>query len=245
MKTFGLIGYPLSHSFSKKYFTEKFRKENISDCQYELYELKSIHELPSLINSVPGLTGLNVTIPYKQEVKQFIDRLDPSAEKVGAVNVVKINGNILTGYNSDYYGFRQSLVNWLPHLNLKALVLGSGGSSKAVTSALVDLQVPFRIVSRTAGEGLVTYQDLDRDQSIFRTHALIINTTPVGMNPNVDAAPPLRYEWLNSDNYLYDLVYNPEETKFMLLGKAQGAQVKNGLEMLYLQAEKSWEIWGG
>jgi shikimate dehydrogenase len=242
MKTFGLIGYPLSHSFSKKYFTAKFEKENITGCQYELFELKDIQELPLLIEETPGLRGLNVTIPYKQEVKQFLDSLDSSAEKVGAVNVVKINDDkTLTGYNSDYYGFRQSLENWLPRLDFKALVLGTGGSSKAVTSALVDLNIPFRKVSRNAGGGLTTYQDLD--ESLLKTHKLIINTTPLGMSPNTDAAPPIRYEWLDSENYLYDLIYNPEETKFMMLGKARGAQVKNGLEMLHLQAEKSWEIW--
>jgi shikimate dehydrogenase len=246
MNIFGLIGYPLSHSFSKKYFTEKFEKENIPDCRYELFELKSIQELPALINETLGLRGLNVTIPYKQEVKQFLDGFDPSAEKVGAVNVIKINHDLtLSGFNSDYYGFKVSLDRWLPDLDFKALVLGSGGASKAVTSALTDLNISYKIISRSPGEGVITYKDLEDDESLIRSHKLIINTTPVGMSPNTDASPPLKYELLDQNNFLYDLVYNPEETLFMVLGKARGAKVKNGIEMLHLQAEKSWEIWNG
>jgi shikimate dehydrogenase len=244
MRIFGLIGFPLSHSFSKKYFTEKFEREQIPECRYELFELKSITELLGLIDSQPDLQGLNVTIPYKQEVKQYIHQYDKSAEKVGAVNVIKVHvDKTLTGYNSDYYGFKLSLEDWLPHLNFRALVLGTGGASKAVIPALDDLGIANILVSRSGGNGLISYNELNENPKYYQTHRLIINTTPLGMSPNVDSCPELNYQLMNHDNYLYDLVYNPLETKFMLQGKANGAQVKNGLEMLHLQAEKSWEIW--
>ena len=246
MKLYGLIGFPLSHSFSKKYFASKFEKEHITDCRYELFELKTIKEFPSLVASISGLKGLNVTIPYKQDVKQFLHQFDVSAEKVGAVNVIKVDkGGILTGFNSDYYGFKRSLESWLPHLNFKALVLGSGGASKAVVAALNDLKIPFLLISRQSGNGDLTYEQLNEDLTYYRSHQLIVNTTPLGMSPHTEGYPDLLYDLMGETHYLYDLVYNPEETKMMTLGALKGANVKNGLEMLHLQAEKSWEIWNG
>lgn len=246
MRLFGLIGYPLSHSFSKAYFTQKFEKEGIADCRYDLFELKSIEEFPALLKDHPELAGLNVTIPYKQQVQQYIHLFDDSATQVGAVNVIRVNrDHSLTGFNSDYYGFRTSLRKWLPGLHFKALILGSGGASKAVAAALKDLRIPFELVSRSVGKGSMTYAQLEEDPGWYDSHRLIINTTPAGMSPNIDQAPPISYEYITKRHYLYDLVYNPEETKFMRLGLEKGANVKNGLEMLHLQAEKSWEIWGG
>jgi shikimate dehydrogenase len=245
MRLFGLIGYPLSHSFSKKYFSEKFEKENVSDVAYELFELPKIEDFQQLIKQQPNLHGLNVTIPYKQAVIPFLDELDASARKVGAVNVIRFQEGKRIGYNSDYYGFKQSLQNWLPkdNTNINALVLGTGGASKAVAAALTDLEIPFYLISRNAGGNSLSYEQLQESPAIFQRPRLIINTTPLGMAPNTGTAPPIVYEKLNSEYFLYDLVYNPAETRFMQLGKEKGATVKNGLEMLHLQAEKAWEIW--
>lgn len=247
MKLFGLIGHPLSHSFSKKYFTEKFKKEGIYDCQYELFDIDSIEKLPSLLKENPQLLGLNVTIPYKQEVFKYLDEVDPSAKDIGAVNVIKIDHGKLKGYNSDYLGFKISLTEFMgrdllmPKLN--ALVLGSGGASKAVKAALNDLDIAFKIVSRNSGfrEDMITYNDVDKD--IIETHQLIINTTPLGMSPKVDTCPQLPYSLLSRAHYLFDLVYNPENTFFMQKGNAAGAKAINGMRMLILQAEEAWKIW--
>jgi shikimate dehydrogenase len=242
-RLFGLIGFPLGHSFSKKYFTDKFAKENIKECLYEKFEIESITQLPTLIKNNPGLEGLNVTIPHKQNVIPFLNKKDKSAEKVGAVNVLKISkeGEI-TGYNSDYYGFKTSLEKWLPkYSQFRALVLGSGGASKAVIATLDDMKIPFLLVSRQEKDKAITYEEITEE--ILQSHHLLINTTPLGMSPETETFPPISYNLLTEKHYLYDLVYNPEETAFMLKGKAAGAKVKNGLEMLILQAEKSWEIW--
>lgn len=246
MKIFGLIGYPLSHSFSQKYFSEKFRKEKIRDVVYENFEIKHIDDLPALLDSYPDLKGLNVTIPYKEDVGKYIDNLDHSAEKVGAVNVIKIlpDGSKI-GFNSDYYGFRTSLETWISNSisNLKALVLGTGGASKAVCIVLDDCNIPFSTVSRDIAKADYDYYELTEDTGIIQDHRLIINSTPLGMYPNVNEAPHLPYELLNADFYLYDLIYNPEITLFLNKGREAGARIKNGLEMLELQAEKSWDIW--
>lgn len=245
MTRYGLIGFPLTHSFSKRYFTEKFSRENISDSQYELFEMPDISELPNLL-TLPGLRGLNVTIPHKQAVIPYLNRLDPSAEKIGAVNVIKFESDgSHTGFNSDYYGFRQSLADWLvaqdrPTDDIQALVLGTGGASKAVTVALIDLGIPFTYVSRTKTPNALTYDELP---AVVPDYALIINGSPVGTYPHVDDAPALPYELLTAKHMLYDLVYNPAETLFMKLGRKQGASAHNGLRMLELQAEKAWEIW--
>lgn len=246
MKIFGLIGFPLSHSFSQKYFSEKFRKDKIHDVGYQNFEIKHIDDLPALIDSYPELRGLNVTIPYKEEVKKYMDKLDQSAEKVGAVNVIKIlpDGSKI-GFNSDYYGFRTSLETWISNNipNLRALVLGTGGAAKAVRIVLNDCNIPYSTVSRNIAKADYDYYELTENSQIIMEHRLIINTTPLGMYPDVNEAPHLPYELLTEDFYLYDLIYNPATTLFLNKGRENGAKIKNGLEMLELQAEKSWDIW--
>lgn len=245
IKQLGLIGKPLSHSFSKSYFTEKFRTSGITDYSYGLFELNSINELLPLIESNPNLIGINVTIPYKQVVIPFLQEISGEAKTIGAVNVIKIVSGKLTGYNSDYYGFKTSLLNWLPKdWQGKALVLGSGGASLAVIAVLNHCNIPHQVLGRAKANQKMAYYEA-KDLDLISTHKLIINTTPLGMQPNIQTAPDLDYQKISKDHYLYDLVYNPETTQFMKLGTRQGCQVKNGLEMLELQAEKSWEIWTG
>ena len=242
-KQLGLIGRPLSHSFSKAYFAEKFNRSHIEDYSYRHFELQNIEELIDLLNDTPNLIGLNVTIPYKQEVLPYLSELSQEARTIGAVNVIKIGDGKLIGYNSDYYGFKTSLVRWMPtNWQGKALVLGTGGASLAVHAVLQDCKIPSVKVSRHAGPGCLSYKQV-ADQNMLETHHLVINTTPLGMHPEVDSCADLNYESLDTRHFLYDLVYNPETTRFMQYGTAAGAQVKNGLEMLELQAEKSWEIW--
>lgn len=243
MRKFGLIGYPLSHSFSKKYFTEKFEKEGVTDAQYELYPIEQIDQLPDLISSNPELVGLNVTIPYKEQVIPFLDELDEKAEAIGAVNTILIRDGKLKGYNTDYYGFKHSLVKFVgPNpMPEKALILGTGGASKAVRAALEDLGLSYQFVSRRPTEDQLSYEDLNK--SYPNTSTLVINTTPLGMAPNIDSLPNLPYDQLTTNHFLYDLVYNPLITAFMKKGIEQNCWVKNGLEMLYGQAEKAWEIW--
>lgn len=250
MRIFGLIGYPLTHSFSKKYFTEKFEKEGIENSRYELLELPDYHHFPELIKANPDLSGLNVTIPHKQNIIPFLDELDvASAERIGAVNTIKfLPDGKLKGYNTDYYGFRISLEQWLGSLKivpsqLKSLVLGNGGAAKAVLAALNDLQIEYTIVSRQPEHqsAAISYHDLTAD--VVAQHLLIINTSPVGTYPKTEECPAIPYELLGANHLLYDLVYNPAETLFLKKGKEQGAQIHNGLPMLQLQAEKAWEIW--
>ncbi len=245
MIRYGLIGYPLSHSFSKQYFAHKFSQEGIANTTYALFPLARIEDLPELLEQRPHLVGLNVTIPYKQQIIPFLDRLDPVAERIGAVNTIKIDpvSGERVGYNSDYYGFKQSLEPWLKEKEVKqALVLGTGGASKAVICALQDLGVSCQYVSRHASPEAITYEAL-RSDFLLADFSIIVNTTPLGMSPHVDTAPDLNYDQLTAAQLCYDLVYNPEETLFMKRAATQGASVKNGLEMLHLQAEKSWEIW--
>lgn len=257
MTTYGLIGYPLGHSFSRKFFTEKFEKEGI-DAQYLNFEIPSIEEFPKIIESHPDLRGLNVTIPYKQQVMQYLDDISPEAKAIGAVNVVKVSPQLstvnsklstlnakpkLTGYNSDVIGFVNSIRPLLKPHHQKALILGTGGASKAIHYGLTEkLGLETLFVSRTAREGMITYDDIDA--SVLKEYEVIVNCSPVGMYPHVDECPALPYEVMNENHLLYDLVYNPLETLFMKKGAAQGATVKNGLEMLYLQAIASWEFWG-
>ena len=245
MNEFGLIGKKLSHSFSKDYFDRKFIYLDLHDHSYHLHELDSISELPSLLESHPELKGLNVTIPYKEDIIPYLSGLDKSAEKVGAVNVVKVLPNrSLKGYNSDYFGFKSSLTNWIQQFKtLNTLVLGTGGSSKAVQAVLTDLEISYTIVSRTKLENTLTYEELMQDPSIVRSHLLIVNCTPLGMYPGIHTFPQINYNELTEAHSLFDLVYNPEITQFLNKGFAKGCQTKNGLEMLNLQAEKSWEIW--
>jgi shikimate dehydrogenase len=243
MRLFGLIGFPLGHSFSKKYFADKFAKENITNASYRLFEMPRI-EAVNLVFDMPGLKGFNVTIPYKAAIMPYLNALDQSAEKVGAVNVVKVEEDgTRRGFNSDYYGFRASLEKWLPHQTTGALVLGTGGAAQAVKAVLRDMQIPLSTVSRDSAKADFCYDDLSHHPDILNQHKLIVNTTPLGTYPIVEAAPELPYHRMDHNFFLYDLVYNPSETLFMKKGKAVGAHVKNGLEMLELQAEKSWEIW--
>jgi len=239
MPSFGLIGRKLGHSFSKEYFETKFDELNLTDHSYNLFELDDIGEIEKILKLKPK--GLNVTVPYKQEIIPYLNRLDDSAEKVGAVNVVSLEKNAFVGYNSDYYGFKTSLQHWLSNTTLKALVLGTGGASKAVIAALDELGIEVQSVSRTSGNNLITYDEVTSD--IIEQHQLIINTTPLGMYPETNECPDIPYDSVTNQHYLHDLVYNPEKTVFLKKGEAKGAQVKNGLEMLHLQAEKSWEIW--
>ena len=247
MNTYGLIGYPLGHSFSRKFFTEKFAKEGI-DAQYLNFEIPSIEEFPNIIKNNPTLRGLNVTIPYKQQVMQYLDDISEEAKAIGAVNVVKcqlstVNSQLhLTGYNSDVIGFVESIKPLLKPHHKKALILGTGGASKAIRYGLEKkLGMKTLFVSRSAREGMITYEEVTAE--VLKEYEVIVNCSPVGMYPHVDECPALPYEALNENNLLYDLVYNPLETLFMKKGAAQGATVKNGLEMLHLQAIASWEFW--
>lgn len=247
MKKFGLIGYPLSHSFSQKYFSEKFNNEGITDCEYSNYALESIELLPNLIKNNKELVGLNVTIPYKEQVIPYLDEIDASAKEIGAVNTIKITrigeNYKLKGYNSDVYGFRKPLEEHINEKHKKALILGTGGASKAVAWVLKNLDISYSFVSRTPkAEHDFAYEDLTGE--IIAEHNLIVNTSPIGMYPNVKQAPNLPYCSITSNHILYDLVYNPEKTRFLKKGASKKATLLNGLPMLFLQAEKSWEIWG-
>lgn len=243
MKQFGLIGFPLSHSFSKAYFTEKFQNLGLSDYQYGLYELPDIAGFPELLKANPNLQGLNVTIPHKESVMPYLDEIDADAQAIGAVNVIRIQNGKTTGYNSDYAGFRNSLLHFLDGAKpAEALILGTGGASKAVCRCLLDLGIEYTFVSRTAAPGQLSYAQLHTQEIVAQT-PLIINSTPLGMYPNVDSCPDLPYAQIGSDHFLFDLIYNPRETLFMKKGKERGAQTMDGLEMLIGQAERAWEIW--
>ena len=250
MRLYGLTGFPLSHSFSEKYFTEKFRAGNITDATYKLFPLEKIEDLPALIAANPDLRGLNVTIPYKEAVLPYLDELDETAKAVGAVNTIKISHltshvSRLIGYNTDVYGFRQSLKPFLTSQHERALILGTGGASKAVEYVLKQIGVECIFVSRKkkeiAGKTVLAYEALN--PYVINACKLIVNSTPLGMFPNVDEFPSLPYPSLTSSHLLYDLVYNPAETEFLRRGKQHGAQTMNGMDMLKMQAEKAWEIW--
>lgn len=242
MEKFGLVGYPLGHSFSKKYFTDKFQKLGLKDHSYELFEMESIDQFPSVWER-PDLIGVNVTVPHKENVFPFLANLDESAQKVGAVNVIKRENGSLKGYNTDYLAFKETLENWLPDSKPSALILGTGGSSKAVRAALSELKIDYQLISRSKETGDYTYSDLHDHPEVLKAHALIINTTPLGTFPKTEGKADLPYDHLTSEHFLYDLVYNPEVSAFLGEGQSRGAQIKNGLEMLQLQAEKSWLIW--
>ena len=245
MSTFGLIGYPLGHSFSKKYFTSKFEREGIEDCRYELFPVEHIAAVTELIASNPDLRGLNVTIPYKVAVLPFLQETEAAAKAIGAVNCIAVSregGRItLKGYNTDAYGFSESLKPLLGPQHTAALILGDGGAARAVKYVLDTLQISWKSVVRKPEEHQLGYAQLD--EAVLQQHRLIINTSPVGTFPDIDAAPAIPYPYLGPEHLLYDLVYNPEMTAFLKQGKARGAAVKNGLEMLRLQAERSWTIW--
>lgn len=247
MKKFGLIGYPLGHSFSRNFFNEKFHSENIR-AEYVNFEISTIEQFPEVIKANPNLCGLNVTIPYKEKVIPYLNRLDPDAATIGAVNVIRFERNAfgkveLTGYNSDVIGFERSIEPLLEPHHKKALILGTGGASKAVKHALERLGLDIRFVSRTAHDNplYLTYNELTPE--IMADYKVIVNTSPVGMYPHADEFPDIPYECLTSQHLLYDLLYNPDTTLFLKKGSEQGAVVKNGLEMLLLQAFAAWDIW--
>ncbi len=237
---YGLIGFPLTHSFSPAYFKMKFAAQHL-DAVYELFPIKAIREFPELLKNNPDLAGLNVTTPYKEAIIRYIDDLDKVAEEIGAVNCLAFNDGKLKGYNTDAVAFEKSLNPLLKSQHTQALILGTGGSSKAVAYTLTQLGIPYRKVSRDKTDEVFTYAELSNE--IIAHYKLIINTTPVGMYPNVDDVPPISFRSIGENHLVYDLIYNPEETKFLSLAKARGAVVKNGFEMLQLQAEASWEIW--
>lgn len=257
MKKYGLIGHPLTHSFSKKYFTDKFSNEGLDNYQYDLYPLLNLSDLPELINSIPNLCGLNVTVPHKIGVMYYLDKVDPAAKEIGAVNCIRIvnhqpveaffSGEFssmkvrLEGFNTDAFAFEESLKPLLKKYHQKALILGTGGASRAVAYVLNKLGISYRTVSRRAIAKQLSYKKLN--QEILKENLLIINTTPLGTFPKIEECPDIPYEYLGNKHLLYDLVYNPAETEFLKRGKLRGAAIKNGLEMLHMQAEKSWEIW--
>ena len=246
MDKYGLIGYPLGHSFSIGYFNEKFDNENIN-ARYINFEIPSIEDFIEVIDSNPELRGLNVTIPYKEQVIPYLDSLSPEATAIGAVNVIRVTHKgkktQLKGLNSDVIGFTRSIEPLLERHHKKALILGTGGASKAIDFGLRSLGLETKFVSRTKRDGILCYEDITAD--IIQEYNVIVNCTPLGMYPNVDSCPKLPYEAMDSHTLLYDLLYNPDETLFMTKGREQGAVVKNGLEMLLLQAFASWEFWNG
>ncbi len=246
MRTYGLIGYPLEHSFSAGYFAEKFKKENITDAQYLNFPIENIEQFPTLFSKGFTICGLNVTIPYKEKVIPYLNELSEGAQAIKAVNTIKIvyqNGiKKLIGYNTDEFGFRQTLLSNLKNYHRNALVLGTGGASKAITYVLDTLRINYLLVSRNPdGTNQIGYHQIDA--SIMNQYHIIINTTPVGMYPNVDEKPPIPYHMLTRYHLLYDLIYNPLKTAFLIEGEKYGCLTMNGLGMLYLQAEKAWEIW--
>ncbi len=244
-KLFGLIGYPLSHSFSKKYFTEKFKKEGITHHEYELFPIEDISAFHGLVQEQGDLVGLNVTLPYKELVVKYLDHLDDAVKEIGACNTIHFTKNGATGYNTDVYGFELSLKTCLEKYSgdkvTRALILGTGGAAKAVAYVLRKLEIEYFFVSRSANKGHLTYDEVDGE--VVLEYPLIINTTPVGTSPNVDSSPAIDYSSLTENNILFDLVYNPEKTLFLRNGEQKGCVIQNGMDMLYFQAEKAWEIW--
>lgn len=243
-KVFGLIGASVSHSFSKAYFDEKFFREGLRDYHYELFPLGSIKDIEPLLKDTKGLAGLNVTIPFKEQVLKYLDEVDGFAKKIGAVNVIKIKDGKLKGFNTDSEAFYETIEKWLPKdKTFKGLILGTGGSSKAVQEALKKLKIDFKVVSRQSKKADLTYEDLERNPKLISDSLLVINTTPLGMSPNTEIMPPVDFENITPDHYVYDLIYNPARTMLLQKAEMRNATIKNGLEMLHIQAEKSWMIW--
>jgi shikimate dehydrogenase len=243
MKLFGLIGYPLGHSFSKQYFTEKFANEGLADCAFEAFPIESIEAFPDLLLNNKNLKGLSVTIPYKEQVLQYVDELSDEVKFIGATNSLKISDNRLIAYNTDIIGFEKSFCKELKPVHSKALILGTGGASKAVQFVLRKLNIYYLVVTRNKNfeKGYCNYNLID--EAIMKEYTVIINCSPVGMSPNENAYPKIPYHLITPDHYLYDLVYMPAKTIFLQKGEAQGATIQNGYEMLILQAEASWKIW--
>ncbi|MES1214209.1 MAG: shikimate dehydrogenase [Bacteroidota bacterium] len=242
MRLFGLIGYPLSHSFSKKYFEEKFKKEGLIDCNYELFSISSIDDLKKILQENPDLRGLNVTIPYKIQVLPWLHSQPGIPQGLEACNCIKISDGKLSGFNTDVIGFEKSLLPLLQVHHTKALILGNGGATASVAFVLKKLNIDFDIVSRSLHNGsALTYKDVNEEA--IRNNLLIINTTPLGMYPTTDQCPDIPYQFITDKHLLYDLIYNPAKTLFLKKGEQNGATIKNGEEMLIVQAEESWRIW--
>jgi len=242
MKVYGLIGYPLEHSFSLNYFTEKFNREDLADCVFRNFPLHDIRELPALIKSTPDLSGLAVTIPYKQSVLPFLDQMDEEAGAAGAVNCICIQNGKLIGYNTDIIGFLHSFSAHRKKDQDKAIILGSGGSSLAVRFVLESLGMEYLMVSRRPEAGKsIGYREMNA--ALMASHRVIINCTPAGMFPHSDTCPDIPYDFISTEHYLFDLVYNPAETLFLQKGKERGAFIQNGWDMLKIQAEENWKLW--
>ena len=245
MELYGLIGYPLEHSASPDFFRRKFDEEGIHNADYRLFPIKEINELPRLVAEHPDLAGFNVTSPYKQAVLPYLTRTDNAAATIRAVNTVKVvrgdNGTELHGYNTDYIGFAESLLEVMPRTPKRALVLGTGGGARAVTYALTGLHTVVTTVSRTTGRGALTYRDLTAE--VVKDNLLIVNATPLGMHPAPDGCPDFPFEWLTPKHFLFDLIYNPGETEFLRRGRLRGAGTCNGLSMLHHQADATWAVW--
>jgi len=239
--SFGLIGKNISYSFSKTYFNNKFTSLNLPDYSYENFDLPNLEEFPVLIKSNNTLRGLNVTIPYKEEIIPYLDSLNKKAERIGAVNTIKFTKDGLIGYNTDVYGFKKSIQPFLKESHKKALILGTGGASKAVAFVLKELGISFKYVSRNPIAGQIGYSELNEE--IISSHTVLINCTPLGTFPDTGAKPDIPYEFLTSKHLLFDLIYNPEKTAYLLSGEDKGAIICNGAKMLELQAEKAWQIW--
>lgn len=242
MHKFGLIGKNIEYSFSRGYFKKKFESEDLP-YSYENFDIQNLDEFPELIKKIKTLKGINVTIPYKETIIPFLDKVDEKAKKIGAVNTIKVTKKgKLIGYNTDYYGFLKSIKPYLKLHHKKALILGTGGASKAIAYSLKKLNIDFNYVSRSKSDSVeFTYNELD--ETIISQHNVIINCTPLGTHPNTNECPNISYDGINNDHLLFDLIYNPEETKFLTIGKLKGATICNGYRMLELQAGKSWEIW--
>lgn len=250
-KSYGLVGKNIAYSFSKKYFTEKFSAEHFTNCEYQNFDIETIEKFPEILQNNPNLRGLNVTIPYKETVIPFLDQMSDKALKIGAVNVIRFKKNrILKGYNSDWYGFKKSLQPLLQSHHKNALILGTGGSAKAVAFALEDLDIHYTFVSRdasdTSNNELAKHKKIDYNRinaTTFDNFQIVINCTPLGTSPNIKDCPDIPYEYFTDKHIAFDLIYNPEETQFLKKAKKKGAITKNGQEMLIFQAEKAWEIW--
>jgi len=241
MKTYGIIGYPLTHSFSQQYFAEKIAGEGIEDAAFHVFPLTSIEEFPVLLNEHPALKGLAVTIPYKEKVLKYISNLSEEVRQIGAANCIRVRGDELKAFNTDIIGFERSFLKKIQPEHKKALILGTGGASKAVQYVLKKMGIAFLVVSRNAAVDLISYADVT--ETIISDHNIIINSTPLGMSPAEDTCPDIPYHLLTADHYLYDLVYAPAKTLFLQKGEERGATIENGFEMLLIQAEENWRIW--
>ncbi|WP_394970849.1 shikimate dehydrogenase family protein [uncultured Croceitalea sp.] len=239
-KRFGLIGKNISYSFSRRYFSEKFTELKLLGYSYENFDLDTISKFKSLI-AENSLSGLNVTIPYKESIIPYLDCLDKTAEKIGAVNTIRFTPEGLKGYNTDAYGFQKTLVPHLKKHHKNALILGTGGASKAIAYVFETLNIPYKFVSRNPKKGMFSYEELDK--SIIEKYKIIANCSPVGTHPNILDKPNIPYQYINEKHFLFDLIYNPEKTAFLKYGEKKGACIENGLAMLQFQAEKAWEIW--